>query len=489
MTHILQLCLLLALVIAAAKLSAAAANRIGQPAVFGEILAGLILGPTVLNVLGWPIFAHAATPPHGTMPGSLLGSVRDLAEVGVILLMFVAGLETDLAEMRRVGKVAFWAAFGGVVLPLVAGAVTAVWFGLPLFWTGLFIGTILTATSVSISAQTLMELNALRSREGTTILGAAVIDDVMGIILLSVVVALARRRRRASDAREIAWMVVRMARVLRGRARGRARCSAPSARGPTGWRQPGPARRRAGGGVRLRVGGRVRRRRRRDHRVVPRRRAVRADPRSSARSTRASTRSPTRCSCRSSSSASACAPTAASSASRSAFTVALVVVAIVTKALGCGLFARLFGFSTRESVRVGVGMISRGEVGLIVAGYGLANGLIGPDVFSASVIMVLATTMVTPAAAPPGVPARRRPRATSHGRGEPIGSRPPHEAADRDRLTAGAIRRLRRRAIRSSGGLHHDAADEQREHAERGGVDDEHDANVGGRRPARSRSG
>ena len=81
---------------------------------------------------------------------------------------------------------------------------------------------------------------------------------------------------------------------------------------------------------------------------------------------------------------------------RAAFTVALVLVAIVAKAIGCGVFARLSGFSTGESVRVGVGMISRGEVGLIVAGYGLANGLITSEVFSASVIMVLATTMVTP---------------------------------------------------------------------------------------------
>ena len=78
------------------------------------------------------------------------------------------------------------------------------------------------------------------------------------------------------------------------------------------------------------------------------------------------------------------------------FTVALIVVAIVTKALGCGLFARLSGFTTTESIRVGAGMISRGEVGLIVAGYGFANQIIGRDVFSASVVMVLVTTMVTP---------------------------------------------------------------------------------------------
>jgi Kef-type K+ transport system membrane component KefB len=78
------------------------------------------------------------------------------------------------------------------------------------------------------------------------------------------------------------------------------------------------------------------------------------------------------------------------------FTLVLVLVAIVAKAIGCGVFARMFGFSTTESIRVGAGMISRGEVGLIVAGYGLANGLIGQQVFSAAVIVVLVTTMVTP---------------------------------------------------------------------------------------------
>ena len=81
---------------------------------------------------------------------------------------------------------------------------------------------------------------------------------------------------------------------------------------------------------------------------------------------------------------------------RGLFTVALVLVAIVAKAAGCALFARWCGFTPRQSLRVGVGMISRGEVGLIVAGYGLSNGLIGTDVFSASVIVVLVTTMVTP---------------------------------------------------------------------------------------------
>src|SRR5687768_2519993 len=188
MTHPLQLLLLLALVITAAKAAGAAANRIGQPAVFGEILIGLLLGPTLLNVLGWPLFAGNGD--------ELRALISDLAEIGVLLLMFVAGLETDLEEMRRVGTVAFWAAFGGVVLPV--------------FWEGVFIGTILTATSVSISAQTLIELGALRTREGSTILGAAVIDDVMGIIALSLVVAAANASVAGFDLGQIGWLIVRM---------------------------------------------------------------------------------------------------------------------------------------------------------------------------------------------------------------------------------------------------------------------------------------
>src|SRR5438067_6221823 len=121
MTHPLQVLLLLTLVVAAAKAAGALANRIGQPAVFGEILAGLLLGPTVLNVLSWSAFSAGAAADI-----SIEALTRDLAQIGVILLMFVAGLETDLAEMRRIGHVAFWSALGGVIFPFVAGAATAV---------------------------------------------------------------------------------------------------------------------------------------------------------------------------------------------------------------------------------------------------------------------------------------------------------------------------------------------------------------------------
>ncbi|HEY8488559.1 MAG TPA: cation:proton antiporter, partial [Thermaerobacter sp.] len=107
MPSFLQVAVLMAVVITAAKGAGALSRRLGQPAVFGELLAGILLGPTLLDVLHWPVFTDAA----------YLGRLtRDLAELGVIFLMFMAGLETDLGEMRKVGAAAFAGATGGVLL-------------------------------------------------------------------------------------------------------------------------------------------------------------------------------------------------------------------------------------------------------------------------------------------------------------------------------------------------------------------------------------
>jgi Kef-type K+ transport system membrane component KefB len=390
--HLLQLLLLLALIVSAAKLAGAAANRIGQPAVFGEILAGVILGPTALNVLGWPPFAEAGGP--GPSHAALGDIIHDLAELGVILLMFVAGLETELDEMRRVGRVAFWSAAGGVALPLAGGTLTAVAFGLPLFWESIFIGTILTATSVSISAQTLMELGALRTREGSTILGAAVIDDVMGILLLSVVVAFARATGEVhfTDLVIIAFRIVLFFTLAIAGGRSFERVLAMADRlgasqgllamvlvlaflyawaaeyvgeiaAITGSYLAGVMVTRTSYKVRIDAG------------VHPLTYSMFVPVFFISIGLRANGRE---------------------LGPHAAFALTLILVAIVTKLVGAGLLARIFGFTTRESVRVGIGMISRGEVGLIVAGYGLSNAIITPDVFSASIVMVLVTTMVTP---------------------------------------------------------------------------------------------
>jgi Kef-type K+ transport system membrane component KefB len=439
MAHSLQVLLLLIIIVASAKLAGAVANRFGQPAVFGEILIGLLLGPTLLDVLGWPVFAVATTPHDSGAAGSLslLGLVRDLAEIGVILLMFVAGLETDLAEMRRVGHVAFWSAAGGVVLPMAGGAITARAFGLPLVWEGIFIGTILTATSVSISAQTLMDLDALRSREGTTILGAAVIDDVMGILVLSVVAALAR-----ADADAGAWSIlvtsVRMAVffvaawwagrffpvILRAAGALRASQSILAAVLVVAFLYAWSAEYL--GGIAAITGSylagllfaQTRFKSAIDAGIHPLTYSIFVPVFFVSIGLQAN---------------------AQALGTQLGFVVALVLVAIVAKAVGCGLGAGASGFTTRQSIRVGIGMISRGEVGLIVAGYGLTNGLIGRDVFSASVVMVLVTTMVTPPLLKLVFPAAR-PRVTPAVEETIAG--PPEEAE----------RKPRRKSTRQEGG-------------------------------------
>jgi Kef-type K+ transport system membrane component KefB len=187
---LLQLLLVLVIIIFAAKLAGHLSVRFGQPMVLGEILIGLILGPTLLNVVGHlEILAGTALGGEQTR---LMATVEDLAHVGVIFLMFMAGMETNLKQLMSVGVTAFWAAIGGLVLPMALGfgaAMVFFQFDMAYLYPALFVGVILTATSVSISAQTLMELGQLKSKEGGTIIGAAVIDDVIGIIILSFVIA------------------------------------------------------------------------------------------------------------------------------------------------------------------------------------------------------------------------------------------------------------------------------------------------------------
>lgn len=406
MHHIPQVLLFLTLITVASKSAGSLSVRCGQPAVFGEILAGLVLGPSVLDILGWSLFA---SHPEGFVSHPDLASVvHDLAEIGVILLMFVAGLETDLDEMRRVGSVAFWAALGGVVLPLGAGVAVGHMFGYG--WSeGFFMGAALTATSVSISAETLMELGSLRTKEGSTILGAAVIDDVLGIVVLSLVVAFASGGAvpspvefvplgggAAAAARAVLWTILRMACFfvlawILGRrylesltgAVARLRVSEPVLAFVVAivffyaWAAEalGAVASITGSYIAGVLFARTSFRQQIAQGIHPLTYSflvpvffinlgLQADMRQLQ--------------------------------SRVALTLTLILAAVLTKVVGCGLAARLAGFSGRESYRVGVGMISRGEVGLIVAGYGLAHGIIGNDVFSAMVLMVLLTTIITP---------------------------------------------------------------------------------------------
>ena len=384
MTPVLQLLLELAILIAVAKVAGYLSTRLNQPAVLGEILAGLLLGPSLIDIQS----ATFLSSPH-------LGEIiTELAEIGVIFLMFLAGLEVDLEQMRKAGRVVILAGLLGVAVPLVLGALTALPFGFqPVAAIG--IGMLLTATSVSISAQTLLELGVLRSREGIALLGAAVVDDVAAIILLSVFIALAM----GSGGGAVAILIL-LARVT----------GFVVIFGLVGWlfvprildyidRLPISQGVIAAavvlglfyawaaevfGGVAMITGsfmaGLFVARSRVHYRVVE-----------------------------------------GFSILTYAFfvpiffvniglhaniwelqgplvlaTLAITLVAIISKVLGSGAGARLGGFSQGESFRLGLGMISRGEVGLIVAQLLVANAIVPDDVITLAVIMVLATTLVTP---------------------------------------------------------------------------------------------
>ena len=164
-----------AIILLSTKLLGLLTKRIAMPQVVGALLAGLILGPACLGVI------HETT------------FLDQIAEIGVIVLMFTAGLETDIGELKRSGKASFLIALIGVIVPLAGGFVIASIFNTQsdAFLQNVFIGVILTATSVSITVETLKEMGKLSTRSGNAILGAALIDDILGIIALTLITSFA----------------------------------------------------------------------------------------------------------------------------------------------------------------------------------------------------------------------------------------------------------------------------------------------------------
>lgn len=166
----------LAIIVIAAKVFGIVARKLRAPQVVGEIVAGLIIGPSVLGMVEQTDF------------------LLQMAEIGVILLMFSAGLETDLKELVKTGPIATLIACAGVFVPLGIGALYyMIYYGMSPwgsdeFYKAVFMGTILTATSVSITVQSLKEMGKLKGKIGTTILSAAIIDDIIGIIVLTFVI-------------------------------------------------------------------------------------------------------------------------------------------------------------------------------------------------------------------------------------------------------------------------------------------------------------
>lgn len=385
MSAFLELALILTIIIFAAKAAGYLSVRFGQPAVLGELLAGLLLGPTGIDIVHQSVF----TSPH------LGETIAELAELGVIFLMFIAGLEINIGQLKMSGKVSAAAGVMGVILPVLLGWGSALLFGFDSI-AGLFIGLILAATSVSISAQTLMELKVIRNREGVALLGAAVFDDILVILGLSLFVAITIATDN-SGVMGLVWVVVRMAmylvlasligtKLIPAFAERIVRL--PISQGLMAavimttlfyaWAAE------VWGGMAAITGaflagllfGRTRYHERIESGMHTLSYALFVPIFFVNIGLEVNVRELT--------------------VDSGFFVVIICLIAVLSKILGSGLGAKLAGFSNKEALRLGAGMVSRGEVGLIVASIGVIEGIISADIFTVSVIMVIFTTLISP---------------------------------------------------------------------------------------------
>ena len=368
----------IALILLSTKVLGLFSKVVRLPQVVGALLAGIILGPACLGIV------------HSTE------MLSNLSEIGVIVLMFAAGLETDIDELKRTGKASFLIALIGVLVPLAGGAAVAYFFNdstdSNVMLQNIFIGIILTATSVSITVETLKEMGKLSTRAGNAILGAAIIDDILGIIALTVVISMAdesvnigivmlkilgffaftfvaavgyhyafkkwtdnsavKLRRYVVISFVFCLVLAYCAEVFFGVADITGAFFAGLAL--SGTKKSEYISKRfdtlsylllspiffAGIGLKVelpKMNGEI---------VL--------------------------------------------------FTVLLCVVAALTKVIGCGLGAKICKYTSKESLQIGVGKISRGEVALIVPNKGEAVGLMSDKFFAPVIIMVVFTTVVTP---------------------------------------------------------------------------------------------
>lgn len=382
MSAFLQLVFLLAIILLAAKAGGYITTRLGQPSVLGELIIGLLLGPTLVDIVHLPIISDAHVGE----------SVHYLGELGVLILMFLAGLELHLDELKQNTKVSALGGILGVILPVALGAVAGEIYGLTL-QNSIFLGLTLGATSVSISAQTLMEMKVLRSRVGLGLLGAAVFDDILVILLLSAFVAVAD----GGSAIQILMVFGKMIAFLI--------LSVLIGLKLLPWltRQVGQLPISQGlltlGIVIMLIYGLA-------AEVVGGMAAITGTFIAGLMFARTPEKSKVEVGLRALAYAffvpiffvNIGLSVDLTELHPSAIVMMLVIslFAVIGKIFGAGLGAKLGGFNWRESLQLGIGMISRGEVGLIVATIGLQTGHLTSEVFSTIVGMVLISTLLTP---------------------------------------------------------------------------------------------
>jgi Kef-type K+ transport system membrane component KefB len=373
--------LILALFLFAAYGAGWLSVRLGQPAVLGELLAGVLLGPTALNVLGWESI-------HGP---ALKDTVMMLGQLGAVMLLFLAGLHTNMADLRRVGGAAALIASLGVLFTILGGVALGSLFGLTSL-VSVFIGIILAATSVSITVRTLMELGVLRSKAGLTILTAAAVDDVAVLVVLAIFTALTSG---ADGGGSVAWVVFKLAAYF-----AIAVLASRLAFGPvTRW----VGKSGLGEGA-LAIGILIALLYAWSAEHFAGLAAITGAYMAGVLLTHTDLHSVIESKTRTLTYG-ILAPIFFISIGLSANVRALelkdlgllgtlLAVAVVGKLAGCGLGAIICRYSRREAWQVGLGMICRGEVQLIVATVGLSGGLIALNIFSVMVIMVVVTTVI-----------------------------------------------------------------------------------------------
>ena len=394
-----RLVLQLALILAAAKIGGEVCERyLKVPPVLGELAAGIIIGPFALGGVAvgsiGPVFdlaADAATNPIAAVPFE----IYVLAQIAAVILLFSVGLETDVKQFLRYAWAATAVAVGGVVFPFAAGVGATVALGFaPSFGdpVALFMGAILTATSVGITARVLSDLGAISSPEGVTIIGAAVVDDVLVILVLAVVVAIAATGEVSVGELGLLagkavgfWLALTAIMILASRriskllggfrvlGAGLGLTLALAFLGAGLAETFGLAMIIGAYSVGLGLAGTPLARQIEeglqgvDHLLVPIFFVVMG-----------------------------MLVDVGGMRHALAFGAVLTALAIVAKVAGAGLPALFVGFTRRGAWRVGVGMLPRGEVALIVAGVGLAAGVIDRQEFGVAIMMTIVTTVLAP---------------------------------------------------------------------------------------------
>jgi Kef-type K+ transport system membrane component KefB len=375
----------LALLLFTAKIFAELFHRLKLPIVLGELLAGIIIGPYALG--GLPLF-------NGEALVILDETIRHIGELAAIVILFVAGLEITPREFLRGGISSFTIGALGVIVPFFVGYIVFSWYGLESLET-LLIATALTATSIAISIQVLSSLGKMQTKEARLILGAAIVDDILAIAVLSVVLTMVQTGNTTPDIMEITLLILKILGLFVALLIGSILIVPRILHREKLWKSQGSiegittAIFFGGAGIAALVG------------LSP---IVGAFAIGMAV---ASTRLIKQVEEYVHKLQIIFAPLFFAIIGAQVdlrginFDVLVIVgilvfIAIVTKMLGCGLPSLIFLKDKSKAMRVGIGMVSRGEVGLIVAGVGATSGVISGDVYTAIIVMVAVTTIITP---------------------------------------------------------------------------------------------